>query len=50
MRVQNERVIRAWLDGRKATSPVRDIDTEDSVERGASISTDGKNYTAIGHQ
>lgn len=41
MRVQNEKIIKAWLDGRKATSRVRDIDTG-VIERGASISTDGK--------
>ena len=42
MRVQNEKVIRAWLEGRKATSTVRDIPNGVFVERGASISTDGK--------
>lgn len=42
MRVQNERVIRAWLDGRKATSGVRDIPNGYFMERGASISTDGE--------
>lgn len=42
MRVQNEKIIKAWLDGRKASSPVRDIDTGVFTERGASISTDGE--------
>lgn len=42
MRVQNEKIIKAWLDGRKATSRVRDIANGVFVERGASISTDGK--------
>lgn len=42
MRVQNEKIITAWLEGRKATSAVRDIPNGVFVERGASISTDGK--------
>lgn len=42
MRVQNEKIIKAWAQGRKATSPVRDIDTGVYTERGASVSTDGK--------
>lgn len=42
MRVQNEKVIKAWLDGRKATSQVRDIADGYYMRKGASISTDGK--------
>lgn len=42
MRVQNEKVIKAWLDGHVATSPVRDIPNGVFIERGASISTDGE--------
>lgn len=42
MRVQNEKIIKAWLDGRVATSPVRDIPNGVFIERGASISTDGE--------
>lgn len=42
MRVQNEKIIKAWLDGRKASSAVRNIENGVFVERGASISTDGK--------
>lgn len=42
MRVQNEKVIKAWLGGHVATSPVRDIPNGVFIERGASISTDGE--------
>lgn len=42
MRVQNEKVIKAWLDGRKATSAVRDIADGYYMHKGASISTDGE--------
>ncbi len=42
MRVQNEKVIKAWLDGHVATSAVRDIADGYYIRKGASISTDGE--------
>lgn len=41
MRVQNEKVIKAFLRGKRASSPVRDYCDGVYMRKGASISTDG---------